>query len=61
MSGIFPNRNAAITDSVCSLSPHHIIIEQPIIEAERELQRKWIYQNENESRRLTIRSLSDNI
>ena len=47
--------NATITDPVCSLSPHHIIIEQPIIEAEKESQRKWMYQNENESRRLTIR------
>jgi PqqA peptide cyclase len=52
--------NAAVTDPVCSLSPHHNIIEQAIKEAEKGSQGKWIYRNEDESRKLTIKSLFDN-
>lgn len=52
--------NAAVTDPVCSLSPHHIIIEQAIKDAEKGSQGKWIYRNEDESRKLTISSLFDN-
>jgi len=52
--------NAAVTDPVCSLSPHHNIIEQAIKEAEKGSQGKWIYRNEDESRKLTVKSLFDN-
>ena len=52
--------NAAVTDPVCSLSPHHIIIEQALKDAKKETQGKWIYRNEDESRKLmTIKSLFD--
>ena len=46
--------NAALTDPVCSLSPHHIIVEQAIKDAEKGLQEKLIYRNEDESKRLAI-------
>ena len=52
--------NTAVTDPVCSLLPHHIIIEQAIKDAEKGSQGKWIYRNEDESRKLTIKSLFDN-
>ena len=47
-------------DTVCSLSPHHNIIEQAIEEKEKESPGKWIYRNEDESKRLAIKPLSDN-
>lgn len=47
-------------DTVCSLSPYHNIIEQAIEEKEKESPRKWIYRNEDESKRLAIKPLSDN-
>jgi PqqA peptide cyclase len=52
--------NAAVTDPVCSLSPHHNIIEQAIEEKEKDSYSKWIYRNEDESKRLAIKPLSDN-
>ena len=52
--------NAAVTDPVCSLSPNHNIIEQAIEDTEKESPRKWIYRNEDESKRLAIKPLSDN-
>jgi PqqA peptide cyclase len=52
--------NAAVTDPVCSLSSHHTLIEQAIKKTEKESQGKWIYRNEDESKRLTIKSLFDN-
>ncbi|HZD81627.1 MAG TPA: hypothetical protein VE076_02015, partial [Nitrososphaeraceae archaeon] len=50
--------DAAITDPVCSLSPHHVIIEQAVKEAEKGSQERWRYRNEHESR-LAIKSLFD--
>jgi PqqA peptide cyclase len=52
--------NAAVTDPVCSLSPHHTLIEQALKETEKRSQEMWIYRNEEESKRLTIKSLFDN-
>lgn len=52
--------NAAVTDPVCSLSPNHNIIEQAIEDTEKESPRKWIYRNQDESKRLAIKPLSDN-
>jgi pyrroloquinoline quinone biosynthesis protein E len=42
--------DATLTDPVCSLSPHHVIIEHAIKEAERESDERWVYRNEYESR-----------
>jgi pyrroloquinoline quinone biosynthesis protein E len=50
--------DAAVTDPVCTLSPHHIIIEQAIKEAEKKSQR-WVYRNERESK-LAIESFDKN-
>jgi PqqA peptide cyclase len=50
--------DAAVTDPVCSLSPHHVIIEQAVKEAEKGSQERWTYRNEHESR-LAIKSLFD--
>jgi pyrroloquinoline quinone biosynthesis protein E len=47
--------NAALTDPVCSLSPHHTLIEQALKESERESQERWTYRNENESKRLAVK------
>jgi PqqA peptide cyclase len=52
--------NAAVTDPVCSLSPHHTLIEQALKETEKRSQEMWIYRNEEESKRWTIKSLFDN-
>jgi PqqA peptide cyclase len=52
--------NAAVTDPVCSLSPHHTLIEQALKETETRSQEMWVYRNEEESKRLTIKSLFDN-
>lgn len=52
--------NAAVTDPVCSLSPHHNIIEQAIKETEKKSIETWIYRNEDESKKLAIKSLFDN-
>lgn len=50
--------NVAVTDPVSSLLPHHEIIEQAIIEAEKRSQERWAYRNEDESS-LAIKSLFD--
>ena len=50
--------DVAATDPVCSLSPHHKIIEQAIKEAEDKSQEKWTYRNEYESK-IAIKSLFD--
>jgi len=52
--------NAAVTDPICSLSPYHNIIEQAIEETEKESPIKWIYRNEDESKRSAFTPLSDN-
>lgn len=52
--------NAAVTDPVCSLSPHHTLIEQALKETEKRSQEMWIYRNGEESKRWTIKSLFDN-
>ena len=52
--------NAAVTDPVCSLSPHHTLIEQALKETEKRSQEMWIYRNEEESKRCTIKSLFNN-
>lgn len=49
--------NAAVTDPVCSLSPHHTLIEQALKETEKRSQEMWIYRNEEESKRWTIKSV----
>jgi len=51
--------DAAVTDPVCSLSPHHVIIEKAVKEAEKGSQERWTYRNEHESM-LAIKSLFDN-
>jgi pyrroloquinoline quinone biosynthesis protein E len=50
--------DATVTDPVCTLSPHHTIIEQAIKEAENKSQR-WVYRNERESK-LAIESFDKN-
>ena len=48
--------DASVTDPVCSLSPHRVIIEHAIKEAEKGSQERWVYRTEHESR-LAIKSL----
>ena len=52
--------NAAVTDPVCSLSPHHTLYRTGCQRYRKEISRKWIYRNEDESKRLAIKSLFDN-
>jgi hypothetical protein len=40
---------AGETDPVCSLSPHHFIIEQAVKETEKGSKERWVYRNERES------------
>ncbi len=51
--------DATATDPVCSLSPHHEIIEQSIKKAEDKFLENWTYRNEYESK-VAINSLLDN-
>ncbi|HXT83959.1 MAG TPA: SPASM domain-containing protein, partial [Verrucomicrobiae bacterium] len=51
--------DATATDPVCSLSPHHEIIEQSIKKAEDKFQENWTYRNEYESK-VAINSRLDN-
>lgn len=51
--------DAVATDPVCTLSPHHKIIEQVIKEAEDTSHEKWTYRNEYESK-VAIKLLFDN-
>lgn len=42
--------DATVTDPVCSLSPHHSIIEQAIKESEQGSDERIVYRNEHQSR-----------
>jgi PqqA peptide cyclase len=51
--------DASVTDPVCSLSPHHFMIEQAVEDAEKGSQESWVYRNEQESK-LTFKSMFEN-
>ena len=46
--------DATATDSVCSLSPHHEIIEQSIKKAEDKFLENWTYKEMNTNRKLQL-------